>query len=75
MAECDFLVVGAGIAGASAAWALAEHGSVIVLERETSAGYHTTGRSAARLLESCGIVSTRCLARGGSVANGCEENR
>ena len=75
MAECDFLVVGAGIAGASAAWALAEHGSVIVLERETSAGYHTTGRSAARLLESCGNVSTRCLARGGSVANGCEENR
>ena len=43
MAECDFLVVGARIAGASAAWTLAEHGSVIVVERETSAGYHTTG--------------------------------
>ena len=65
MAECDFLVIGAGIAGASAAWALAEHGSVIVLERETSAGYHTTGRSAAQFLESYGNLSTRCLTRGG----------
>ena len=65
MTECDFLVVGAGIAGASAAWALAEHGSVIVVERETSAGYHTTGRSSAQFLESYGNLSTRCLTRGG----------
>ena len=65
MAECDFLVIGAGIAGASAAHALAEHGSVIVVERETAAGYHTTGRSAAQFLESYGNLSTRCLARGG----------
>ena len=65
MAECDFLVVGAGIAGASSAWALAEHGSVIVVERETAAGYHTTGRSAAQFLESYGNLSTRCLTRGG----------
>ena len=65
MVECDFLVIGAGIAGASAAWALAEHGSVVVVERETVAGYHTTGRSAAQLLESYGNLSTRCLTRGG----------
>ena len=65
MTECDFLVIGAGIAGASAAWALAEHGSVVVLERETSAGYHTTGRSAAQFLQSYGNLSTRCLTRGG----------
>ena len=64
MIECDFLVIGAGIAGASAAWALAEHGSVIVVERETSAGYHTTGRSSAQFLESYGNLSTRCLTRG-----------
>ena len=64
MTECDFLVIGAGIAGASAAWALAEHGSVIVVERETSAGYHTTGRSSAQFLESYGNLSTRCLTRG-----------
>ena len=45
--HCDFLIIGAGIAGASAAARLAEHGSVIVLERESQPGYHSTGRSAA----------------------------
>ena len=65
MAECDFFVVGAGIAGASAAWALAEYGSVVIVEREASAGYHTTGRSSAQFLESYGNLSTRCLTRGG----------
>ena len=44
---CDILVIGGGIAGASAAWRLAERGSVILLEREDQPGYHTTGRSAA----------------------------
>ena len=43
----DFIVVGAGIAGASVASALAERGSVVVLDMEEHAGYHTTGRSAA----------------------------
>ena len=58
------IVNGYRAAGASAAWALAEHGSVIVVERETSAGYHTTGRSSAQFLESYGNLSTRCLTRG-----------
>ena len=43
----DFLVVGAGVAGASVSAALSEHGDVVLLEREERAGYHTTGRSAA----------------------------
>lgn len=43
----DFGVVGGGIAGASAAWALAEHGSVVLLEAESRPGIHATGRSAA----------------------------
>lgn len=43
----DFLVIGGGIAGASAAYELANHGSVLVLEAETTTGYHATGRSAA----------------------------
>lgn len=47
----DFIVVGAGIAGASAAYELAAHGEVLLLEREPVAGYHTTGRSAALYTE------------------------
>jgi D-arginine dehydrogenase len=47
----DFVVVGAGIAGASAAYELAAHGEVLLLEREHVAGYHTTGRSAALYTE------------------------
>ena len=43
----DFLVIGGGMAGASAAYELAEHGHVILLEAESTTGYHATGRSAA----------------------------
>jgi D-arginine dehydrogenase len=48
----DFVVVGGGIAGASAAFELAARGTVILCEREQIAGYHTTGRSAALFTES-----------------------
>jgi D-arginine dehydrogenase len=41
----DVLVVGAGIAGASAAYEIAALARVILLERESQPGYHTTGRS------------------------------
>ena len=48
MAEpADFLVVGGGIAAASVGFWLAPHGRVILLERESQPGYHSTGRSAA----------------------------
>lgn len=43
----DFLVVGAGISGSAAAYELASHGSVLLVETEASPGYHATGRSAA----------------------------
>ncbi|RVT81731.1 FAD-binding oxidoreductase [Rhodobacteraceae bacterium CCMM004] len=43
----DFLVIGGGISGASVAYELADDGTVLVLEAETSLGYHSTGRSAA----------------------------
>lgn len=46
---CDFLVIGGGIAGASAACMLSAHGKVIIAERESAPDYHTTGRSAATL--------------------------
>jgi D-arginine dehydrogenase len=42
----DIVVIGAGIAGLSAAAALARHGRVAVLEAEAALGYHSSGRSA-----------------------------
>jgi D-arginine dehydrogenase len=43
----DFLVVGAGVSGAAAAYELTPHGSVLLLEAEVAPGYHASGRSAA----------------------------
>ncbi len=43
----DFLIVGGGIAGVSAAARLSELGSVILLEAESSLAHHASGRSAA----------------------------
>ena len=57
----DFLVVGAGIAGASIGYFLAPHGRVVLLERESQPGYHTTGRSAALFIESYGTPQVRAL--------------
>ena len=43
----DIIVIGAGIAGATAAAHLSPHRRVALIEAEETAGYHTTGRSAA----------------------------
>jgi D-arginine dehydrogenase len=62
MAEpADFLVVGGGIAAASVGFWLAPHGRVILLERESQPGYHSTGRSAALFMESYGTPQVRAL--------------
>ena len=61
MTKCDFLVVGAGMAGASAAYELARQGFVILIEREDLPGYHTTGRSAAVFTEAYGNRAIRGL--------------
>ena len=37
------VVVGAGIASASAAWHLAEHATVAIVEQEDQPGVHATG--------------------------------
>lgn len=50
----DVAIVGAGIAGASLAAMIAGHGSIALLEAEDTAGYHSTGRSAAFWTESYG---------------------
>ena len=65
MERCDFLVVGAGMAGASAAYWLAERGRVVVLEQEDVPGYHTTGRSAAMYMETYGGPLSRGLSLAG----------
>ena len=45
--DADFLIIGGGIAGVSAAARLSELGSVIVLEAEEALAHHASGRSAA----------------------------
>lgn len=58
----DTVVVGGGIAGVSAAWALARRGHrVAVVEREASLAAHSTGRSAAQFLASYGGPANRIL--------------
>jgi D-arginine dehydrogenase len=59
----DWLVIGAGMAGASAAAALSAHGEVAVLETEAQAGYHSTGRSAALYSSLYGNAVVRALTR------------
>ncbi|MDR2300103.1 MAG: FAD-binding oxidoreductase [Comamonas sp.] len=64
----DFVIIGAGMAGASTAWQLAQSGgatppSVLVLERESQPGYHTTGRSAALFEEHYGPAQVQALTR------------
>ncbi|MCH8183223.1 MAG: FAD-binding oxidoreductase [Proteobacteria bacterium] len=64
MKTFDFVVIGAGIAGASAACELAPHGRVALLEREDTPGYHTTGRSAALFTATYGNAVIRGLTVG-----------
>lgn len=47
MEGADFLIIGGGIAGLSAAARLSGHGRVILLEAEDAIGYHSSGRSVA----------------------------
>ncbi|HYF08732.1 MAG TPA: FAD-binding oxidoreductase [Acetobacteraceae bacterium] len=57
----DVIVIGAGIAGATAAAHLAPRRRVALLEAEESAGFHTTGRSAALWIGSYGSPDARIL--------------
>ncbi|MBP6008234.1 MAG: FAD-binding oxidoreductase [Rhodoferax sp.] len=61
MQETDVLIVGAGMAGASAAYFLAPHKRVMLLERESQPGYHATGRSAAMYSETYGNATVRAI--------------
>jgi D-arginine dehydrogenase len=61
--EADVIVIGAGIAGASVASELAQALNVVLLERESQPGYHTTGRSAALFSQIYGPPPIRALSR------------
>jgi D-arginine dehydrogenase len=59
----DIAVIGGGIAGASVAAELAGEARVLLIERETRPGYHTTGRSAALYTCTYGPPGVRALSR------------
>lgn len=60
----DVVVIGAGIAGAAAAYEMAADRSVLLLEQEAHPGHHTTGRSAALFSETYGNAAIRALTAG-----------
>jgi len=62
MRAYDCIVIGAGISGASAAYELALNRRVLLLERESLPGYHSTGRSAALFTPGYGSAVIRKLA-------------
>jgi D-arginine dehydrogenase len=59
--ECDYLVIGAGISGAAAAYELAAHGVTVLLEMEDRPGHHSTGRSASRYTPNYGPKAVRAI--------------
>ncbi len=61
--DFDVVVVGGGMAGASAAAEIARTRRVVLLERESQPGYHSTGRSAALFSETYGNTIVRALSR------------
>ena len=59
----DIAIIGAGIAGASLAYRLAPQRRVLLIERESQPGMHSTGRSAAMFMETYGPPGVRALTR------------
>ncbi|HEY1412477.1 MAG TPA: FAD-dependent oxidoreductase, partial [Rhodopila sp.] len=61
--DFDIAVIGAGMAGATAAAYLSADKHVALIEAEEVAGYHTTGRSAAIWILNYGPPDVRVLTR------------
>jgi D-arginine dehydrogenase len=59
----DILVIGAGMAGASAAAELSAAAKVLLLESEERPGFHSTGRSAAIFIQNYGNAVIRQLSK------------
>lgn len=61
--QTDVIVIGGGIAGASAAYFLSGFGSVALVEREEHFGYHSSGRTAAQFTVGITAETMRRLAQ------------
>ncbi|MBA3668919.1 MAG: FAD-binding oxidoreductase [Sphingomonas sp.] len=59
----DIIIVGGGVAGLSAAAALAPHARVILLEAEEQTGFHSSGRSATMFHYALGNRAVRALTK------------
>lgn len=59
----DYLIIGAGVAGASLAYRLRDRDAIMVVDMESQAGYHSSGRSAAMFMETYGTATIRALTR------------
>lgn len=59
--SADILIIGGGVAGLSAAAALADRAQVVVLEAEEAIGFHSSGRSATMLHYALGDRLVRAL--------------
>ncbi len=59
--DADFLIIGGGIAGVSAAARLSELGRVVLLEAEDHLAHHTSGRSAALFEPNYGLAPVVAL--------------
>lgn len=68
MASFDYVVIGAGFAGAATAYHLARGGArgILVLEREESAGVHSSGRNAAMVRQVVSDPALTALAEQGA---------
>lgn len=58
----DFVIIGGGISGASAAYFLSSIGSVTLLERETQFGSHSSGRTAGQFTVGITADTMRAMA-------------
>ncbi|GAU85750.1 FAD-binding oxidoreductase [Bosea sp. BIWAKO-01] len=61
--QVDVIIIGGGIAGASAAYFLSAHGSVAVIEREEHFSYHSSGRTAAQFTVGISATTMRKMAQ------------
>lgn len=61
--QADVVIIGGGIAGASAAYFLSGRASVVLVEREAQFGYHSSGRTAAQFTVGISAETMRRLAQ------------